>query len=106
MTFKPGISGNPGGRPKGIAAKAREHTDKAMDVLVEAMSDDDRRVQVSAAKEILDRGWGKPLSMTADVTKRLDEFTDDDLDAGIAFLRSALSAAGGDGTDEGKKTKH
>ena len=34
--FKPGKTGNPGGRPKGIAAKAREHTDKALDVLVAA----------------------------------------------------------------------
>lgn len=101
-----GQSGNPGGRPKGIAAKAREHTDKALDVLVAGMGDEDPRVRVSAAKEVLDRGWGKPLAMTADVTKRLDEFTDDDLDAGIAYLRAAIGAASGDGADEGPKTKH
>jgi hypothetical protein len=104
--FKPGQSGNPGGRPKGIAAKAREHTDKALQVLVDGMGDDDPRVRVSAAKEVLDRGWGKPLTMTADVTKKLDEFTDDDLDAGIAFLRSAIGAASADGDGEGKATKH
>jgi len=104
--FQPGVSGNPGGRPKGIAAKAREHTDKALEVLVEGMADQDPRVRVSAAKEVLDRGWGKPLTMTADVTKRLDEFTDDDLDAGIAFLRSVISAASSDGEGEGASTKH
>ncbi len=97
-----GQSGNPGGRPKGIAAKAREHTDKALEVLAEALDDEDRRVRVTAAKELLDRGWGKPLTMTADVTKKLDEFTDDDLDAGIAFLRAALSASGADGGGEGE----
>lgn len=101
-----GQSGNPGGRPKGIAAKAREHTDKALDVLVEGMADEDPRVRVAAAKEVLDRGWGKPLTMTADVTKRLDEFTDDDLDAGIAFLRAAIGAAGEDGDRADKATKH
>jgi hypothetical protein len=106
MVFKPGQSGNPGGRPKGIAAKAREHTDRAVEVLVEGMEDDDHKVRIAAAREVLDRGWGKPLAMTADVSKRLDEFTDDDLDAGIAFLRSALSASAEDGVGKRKATKH
>lgn len=105
-SWKPGQSGNPGGRPKGIAAKAREHTDTALQVLVEGMGDEDPRVRVTAAKEVLDRGWGKPLAMTADVTKRLDEFTDDDLDAGIAFLRAAIHASSADGTGEGGPTTH
>lgn len=104
--FPKGVSGNPGGRPKGIAAKAREHTDRALEVLVDGMDDADPRVRVTAAKEVLDRGWGKPLAMTADVTKRLDEFTDDDLDAGIAFLRAAISASVANGDGEDETTKH
>ncbi len=106
MPFKPGQSGNPGGRPRGIAALARAHTDRAVEVLVEGMEDADHKVRIAAAREVLDRGWGKPLAMTADVTKRLDEFTDDDLDAGIAFLRAALGAAGEDGERTAKATKH
>lgn len=101
-----GVSGNPGGRPKGIAAKAREHTDKALEVLTTALDDADPRVRVTAAKEVLDRGWGKPLAMTVDVTKKLDDFTDDDIDAGIAFLRAALSASAEAGDGEGSATKH
>lgn len=101
-----GVSGNPGGRPKGIAAKAREHTDSALDVLTTALEDVDPRVRVTAAKEILDRGWGKPLAMTADVTKRLDDLTDDDIDAGIAFLRTALGAVVEAGDGEDQATKH
>ena len=102
--FQPGVSGNPGGRPKGIAAKAREHTDKALEVLAEGMADTDPRVRVAAAKEILDRGWGKPLTMTADVTKQLDQFTDEDLDAGIAWLRAAIHSSAEDGDGEGAKS--
>lgn len=90
--FKPGQSGNPGGRPKGIAALAREHTNKAIDVLVAGMDDEDARVRIAAAKEIIDRGFGKAVSMSADVSKHLDKFDDDTLDAAIDVLRAAIGA--------------
>ncbi|MDL2203531.1 DUF5681 domain-containing protein [Brucella intermedia] len=104
--FPKGVSGNPGGRPKGIAAKAREHTDRAVEVLVAGMSDQDARVRIAAAKEILDRGYGKPLTMTADVSNKLEEFDDESLDAAIDTLRAAVSAAEETGDGTAAETKH
>lgn len=104
--WKAGQSGNPGGRPKGIAAKARELGDKALDVLREALSDNDARTRIAAAKEILDRGYGKAVQMTADVTKALDEFDDDTLDAAITAVRSAIASSGEDGAGKDKTRPH
>jgi hypothetical protein len=62
MPFKPGQSGNPGGRPKGWAevnALARQHTAAAIEALVKSLGD--RRTRVQAAQALLDRGWGKPM---------------------------------------------
>lgn len=105
--FQPGQSGNPGGRPKGIAAKAREYADKAMQVLADALGDEDPKVRIAAAKEIIDRGYGKSVTMTADVTNRIEDFDDESLDAAISFLRSNLSASSeaGNGAGEAKGAK-
>jgi hypothetical protein len=102
----PGQSGNPGGRPKGIAARAREHTDKAIEVLVDGMNSDDERVQIAAAKEILDRGYGKAPVFTADLTGKLDDMDDDALDAALDTIRAAIRAGSEAGAGAGKATTH
>ena len=64
MTFKPGQSGNPGGRPKEAAevkALARSHSKAAVEKLVDLMrSSADERTIIAACNSILDRGLGKP----------------------------------------------
>jgi hypothetical protein len=60
--FKPGQSGNPGGRPKSdVVSLARQHTPEAVNRLVALMrQDDDLGIAVQATTVLLDRGWGKP----------------------------------------------
>lgn len=78
---------------RNIAAIAREAAPKAIAKLEALIDDADPRVAIQAAAHILDRAVGKPLAMTADVTDRLDEFTDDQLDAAIADLSSRIETA-------------
>lgn len=71
-------SPNPGGRPKSIlrvAELAREHTEAAVKTLVEIMGDTKapKAARVSAATEILNRGYGRaPQNITVDVDLEKD----------------------------------
>ena len=62
--WKPGHSGNPGGRPN-ISAEirnlAREHGPEAIERLVALMHSKNESVAVRAAEALLDRGYGRPL---------------------------------------------
>jgi hypothetical protein len=61
--WKKGESGNPGGKSKiveEIRTLARRHSTRAFARIVELVEDDDSRVAMAAAKEVLDRAWGKP----------------------------------------------
>ena len=63
--FAKGVSGNPGGRPKkndDLVQAARDKTVAALDTLTSIMSNKraPAAARVAAAREILDRGWGRP----------------------------------------------
>lgn len=60
--WKLGQSGNPSGKSKRfeeIRSLAKENSRRTLDRLVELIDSEDERVALMAAKELLDRAWGK-----------------------------------------------
>src|SRR5690348_714211 len=62
--FRPGASGNPGGRPAALSdvrVLAREHTPAAVAKLAHIMEKGKSETAcIAAASALLDRGWGRP----------------------------------------------
>jgi hypothetical protein len=94
-SFKPGVSGNPAGRPRRsdtiaarqafvtVKAAARALTQEAIDTLAAVMRDGraPATARISAAVALLDRGHGRP-SQAVDLTIGCDlgRLTDDELE--------------------------
>ena len=95
--FKPGQSGNPGGRPKrhigDLSRESRRYGQLALGTLVKICRSGLERNRLTAAKELLDRGYGRALQMVdvAVLTKKLNELTPDELAALEARLLTAAS---------------
>jgi len=100
MPFEKGASGNPGGRAKVKLADgstltdlAREHTEEAVQTLVEVMRDKGAPAvaRVAASDKILNRGWGQApqtIAVTDDRQPRdLSGMNDEQLEA-LETLRS------------------
>ena len=84
----PGRSANPGGRPgipDVIKATLRKLSPRAVERLGELLDSEDERIQLEAAKAILDRHLGRP-AIQADLTVR-GGASDDHLAALISTAR-------------------
>lgn len=97
--FKPGESGNPGGKPK--ASRNR-----LQGAFLSALADDfdtDGKAAIVAAREKDPVGYIKAIASLmpkqVEQSQPLDDLTDAELTAGIALLRSRLSGSAGKGTD-------
>lgn len=100
--FKPGQSGNPGGRPKlpedvkHVRELAREYTTEAVEALVSVIrGESSPGAKVSAAQALLDRGWGKAEATLNVNSRKMDpnELSDDELAAIAAGGRAASAEA-------------
>jgi hypothetical protein len=79
--LKPGHTANPSGRPRVVAELrdlARAHTPDALKRLVELLQSRNEQTALAAARELLDRGYGKPVQS---VEKDVRTF-----DVGKAFI--------------------
>jgi len=92
--FRPGQSGNPGGRPRVVGELrelARAHAPEAIEELARlAMKARSESARVAAIRELLDRGYGKPTQFLAtDNEASWKHMTLDELNAEIlsAFKR-------------------
>jgi len=64
-SFKKGITGNAGSRPKGVGAirnLAKNYSNEVIHLLMEIARDENERApcRIAATEIILNRGWGKP----------------------------------------------
>jgi hypothetical protein len=66
MTFRKGVSGNPGGRPKEereVLKLARERSVEAVERLTDWMRSENPRVSILASEALLNRAIGKPKTV-------------------------------------------
>jgi hypothetical protein len=99
--FLPGMSGNPGGRPRvvgHIRDLAQCHAEAAIQTLAEIMSDADAPAssRIAASVALLDRGYGRPVDQRAMVllaqnTDSLRAVTEMPIEQLMAQLRGLAS---------------
>lgn len=98
--WKPGESGNPGGRPVGARTRL---TGKFLNALADDFDEHGVKA-IRAAREQDPMGYikaiGALMPKQIEQTQPLDDLTDAELTAGIALLRSRLAGGAGAGACE------
>lgn len=98
--WKPGQSGNPGGRPKGtreFSEACRAVADNARKVLAEVMLDDKAPAssRVTAATVLIERAYGRPpADVSLNVKRNIDDFSDEEL---AALMETGGEESGAEG---------
>lgn len=102
--WKPGQTGNPGGRPKGLASRIRAITNDGEDLIsflykvVKGEEGGQTRDKIQAAQILLDRGFGKAVetqvqvqldAKNGDSTQTLDDLADAQLESMARQLQVA-----------------
>jgi len=96
--FRPGESGNPGGRkPKSAEQRriedvAKEHSLEALAVLLDEARHGKGAPRVTAAVALLDRAWGRPVERTETGDPgAFERLSDGDLERAIAETERAIA---------------
>jgi Family of unknown function (DUF5681) len=95
--FVPGQSGNPGGRPRGLARAARELLGDDGQAIVEfwmtIMADDtaSTRDRLEASRLLADRGWGKPPAHQLVIDSEFVPISRQQEDTAVKALEAAIT---------------
>lgn len=96
--FQKGKTGNPAGRPRkhiaDLSKEARQYASLALSTLVKICREGMERNKLTAARELLDRGYGRPVQAIDMITagKKLSELTAEELAAFEARLVTAAAS--------------
>jgi hypothetical protein len=107
--FTKGVSGNPGGRSRqhigDLSREARRYAHLAVGTLVKICRKGMERNQLVAARELLDRGYGRPVQMidASLATKKLTELSPEEL---AAFEARLVTSAADDAEADQKDMFH
>lgn len=108
MAFKPGVSGNPGGKSKVQAEFEKRCRDflseEGWKTIIEFARDRDKKVRMWALETMLMRGFGKPTEYVDVTTRDESTYSPDGLATEIRQLIAGTETKGGTPDSPGEAT--